>query len=121
MAGIGEIGGSGAVFKIVLGSNDFDDAFWDTNKTWNNLFTGDGADHTLASIFSSFSGTGISSTGVVDGQGQFAFSGTSTLHWTFTAVPEPTSALAGLLLAAGLSRRRRSVTVARKATRSVRP
>jgi autotransporter-associated beta strand protein len=112
LAGTGVIGGSGAVFKIVLGSNNFDDAFWDTNKTWNNLFTGDGADNTLASIFSSFSGTGVSSTGVVDGQGQFSFSDTSTLHWTFTAVPEPTSALAGLLLAAGLVRRRRPVAVA---------
>jgi hypothetical protein len=36
--------------------------------------------------------------------GSFSFTG-STLTWT--AVPEPTSALAGLLIAAGLLRRRR--------------
>jgi len=41
----------------------------------------------------------------VAGRGYFAFSGTSALSWT--AVPEPTSALAGILLVAGLLRRRR--------------
>ncbi|MEO8614848.1 MAG: autotransporter-associated beta strand repeat-containing protein, partial [Luteolibacter sp.] len=37
------LSGSGAVFKIVLGSGKaFTDAFWDTNKTWNNVFSGTG-------------------------------------------------------------------------------
>ena len=44
--------------------------------------------------------------GTVDGQGYFSLSGTSSLSWT--AVPEPTSALAGLLITAGLLRRRRA-------------
>ena len=38
--------------------------------------------------------------------GSFSLTG-STLNYNFTAVPEPTSALAGLLLTAGLLRRRR--------------
>ena len=41
---------------------------------------------------------------LVTGQGQFSFT-SNTLNWT--AVPEPTSALAGLLITAGLLRRRR--------------
>jgi uncharacterized protein (TIGR03382 family) len=46
---------------------------------------------------------------VVTGEGQFTFSNSSnTLIWTaYSAIPEPTSALAGLLLTAGLLRRRR--------------
>jgi MYXO-CTERM domain-containing protein len=42
--------------------------------------------------------------GGVSSYGTFTITG-STLNWT--AVPEPTSALAGLLLGAGLLRRRR--------------
>ena len=45
--------------------------------------------------------------GNVGTEGYFTFSGTSTLNWT--AVPEPTSALAGILITAGLLRRRRAV------------
>jgi hypothetical protein len=110
LAGTGAITGSDAVFKIVLGAgNAFTDAFWNTNKIWNNLFTGAGATTALTSIFSSIGGAGITyadDKGTVDGQGYFTLSGTNTLGWT--AVPEPTSALAGLLLTAGLLRRRRS-------------
>lgn len=105
LVGTGAISGSNAVFSIVLGSNSFSDAFWNTDKTWNNVFTGAGATSTLASIFSSFAGADISPTGLVSGRGQFSFSSTSTLSWT--AIPEPTSALAGLLLGAGLLRRKR--------------
>ncbi|MEO5715168.1 MAG: autotransporter-associated beta strand repeat-containing protein [Luteolibacter sp.] len=107
LAGTGTIGGSGAVFKIVLGSgNAFTDAFWDTNKTWTNVFSGSGTTVSLASIFSSFGGSGgISSAGLVAGQGQFTFNGGTTLNWS--AVPETSTAFAGLLIGAGLLRRRR--------------
>ena len=100
--------GSGAIFKIVLGSGrSFADAFWDTNKTWNNVFTGNGVATNLATIFSTFNADGLNlSGGLVAGQGTFTLNGPSTLNWT--AVPEPSSALAGLLLATGLLRRRRS-------------
>ena len=113
LAGTDTISGSDAVFKIVLGSgNAFTHAFWNTNKTWNNILTGAGATTNLASIFSSMSGLGLTydsglGRGNVGTEGYFTFSGTSTLNWT--AVPEPTSALAGILITAGLLRRRRAV------------
>ena len=103
-----------SVFKIVLGSNAFTDAFWDTNKTWSNIFAGSGS-FNLASLFTTFSGAGImplGASGLVPGQGQFTFT-SNTLQWTAYIsggggfVPEPTNALVGLLLAAGLLRRRR--------------
>jgi fibronectin-binding autotransporter adhesin len=106
LAGSGAITGSDAVFQIVLGSNSFSDAFWDTNKSWTNIFTGSGATTDLATIFSGgFAGAAVSESGVVSNRGSFAFNGTSTLTWT--AVPEPTSALAGVLICAGMFRRRR--------------
>ena len=109
LAGTGAISGSNAVFNIVLGAgNAFTDAFWNSNKSWTNVFTGAGATTALSSIFSSISGTGItfaSGQGTVAGEGYFTLSGTSTLNWT--AIPEPSTALGGLLLTAGLLRRRR--------------
>ena len=103
----GAVTGGAAVFKVVIGGNSFTDAFWDTNKSWTNIFTGAGAPTLLSHIFSSFSATGgLDSSGGVAGQGLFSFNGsTATLNWT--AVPEPTSALAAILLGAGLLRRRR--------------
>jgi autotransporter-associated beta strand protein len=101
----GAVTGGSAVFKIVLAGNSFTDAFWNTNKSWTDIFgTGSGST-ALASIFTTFSPTGgLASNGVVTGQGQFSFTG-NTLNWT--AVPEPTSALVGVLIGAGLLRRRR--------------
>jgi len=105
----GAVSGS-AIFRVVLGSSSsFADAFWNTNKSWDNIFTGTGAPALLTSLFgTTFDASGgVASNGTVAGQGQFSYSGT-TLNWTaFTAVPEPTSALAGLLLGAGLLRRSR--------------
>jgi autotransporter-associated beta strand protein len=106
-------GTSGAAFKVVLNSGAFTDTFWNTNQSWAEIFKagvdGSGGALNIQSVFSSITGTGIiwdsiNSRGDVDGQGYFTLS-TSTLNWT--AVPEPTSALAGLLLTAGLLRRRR--------------
>jgi len=111
----GAITGGSAVFKIVLGTNTYADAFWNTNKSWTNIFSGAGTPASLSAVFNSFSGTGLVA-GVAAGEGQFSFNGsTSTLNWT--AVPEPTSALAGLLLGAGLLRRRRTAGTLRTPTR----
>ncbi len=99
--------GSGA-FDIVNTVGGYATGFWDADKTWSGIFTTGSGD--LASVFGSITGTGISwdgSKGVVAGQGSFSFSG-NNLNWT--AVPEPTSAFAGLLLSAGLLRRRRQRT-----------
>ena len=99
--------GGSAVFKIVLGGNAFTDAFWDTDKSWTDIFTGSGAPALLSGLFNAFDASGgLASDGTVAGQGQFTFNGsTATLNWT--AVPESTSALVGLLIGAGLLRRRR--------------
>ncbi|MGL5018639.1 MAG: autotransporter-associated beta strand repeat-containing protein [Luteolibacter sp.] len=102
----GAVTGDSALFKIVLAGNSFTDAFWNTNKSWTNIFTGAGSPATLSALFSGFDASGgVGATGIVDGQGQFSFAGSSaTLNWT--AVPEPSSALVGLVLGAGLLRRR---------------
>ena len=103
----GAITGSAAIFKVVLSGNTFADAFWNTDKSWTNIFGGAGTPASLADVFGSFSATGgLDSSGNVSGRGQFTFNGTtSTLNWS--AVPEPTSAMTGLLIGAGLLRRRR--------------
>lgn len=116
LAGAGTIGGSNAVFNVVLGAgNAFTDAFWNSSKSWSNIFTGAGAPTDLTTIFSSIRGAGLTwadgkaAFGDISpgGDGGYFTLASSTLTWT--AVPEPTSALAGLLLGAGLLRRRRNV------------
>ena len=101
----GILSGSGANFLISLGVGDsFGDPFWETNKSWSNVFSGSGSSD-LASIFSGgFQGAGVSTTGIVAGQGQFTFSGNS-LNWS--AVPEPSNTIIGVLLGLGLCRRNR--------------
>lgn len=109
LAATGAATGS-AVFDIVLGSNSYSDAFWNTDKNWNNIFSASGLS-ALNTLFTTIrgaglvsSGTGASAVATASGEGEFRFSGT-TLQWT--AVPEPSSALVGLLISAGLLRRRR--------------
>jgi hypothetical protein len=100
--------GTDGIFKIVLGGDkSFADEFWNTDKVWNDVFTGTGMTGVnLASIFSTFNANGTNLTGgVVTGEGTFGWGGGNTLTWS--AVPEPTSAMAGLLLGFGLLRRRR--------------
>ena len=77
------------MFSIVQGANGYGDAFWDTNKSWNNVFSAAGLT-ALNTLFTTFNGSGLTPTGTAiataSGEGQFRFSGT-TLQWT--AVPEP--------------------------------
>lgn len=93
-----------AVFNVVLGSGVTQDAtFWTvpgSKKIWS-LATIFG--QTLTSTFSSVTVT--NATPAFTALGGFTINGTNL---TWTAVPEPSSALAGLLLGAGLLRRRRS-------------
>jgi hypothetical protein len=95
-----------SVFTVVLG-NTFTDTFWDTNKTWSNIFASNSGSFNLSTLFTSYGGTGVNADGTVPGEGYFTMGSpsTTTLYWT--AVPEPTSALAGLLVGAGLLRRKR--------------
>ena len=103
-------GTSGAIFKVVLGAGAFTDTFWDTNRSWSDIFKavvdGTGSSLDIASVFSNINWyQGVTNmTGLTGTEGSFTISGSSL---TWTAVPEPTSALAGLLIAAGLLRRRR--------------
>jgi fibronectin-binding autotransporter adhesin len=96
---------SDAVFKVIQNSGaDFSDAFWTSNQNWSNIFNVTGAvtsgwSNTLVSVYNTSNALQDVST-----YGSFTITG-STLTWT--AVPEPTSALAGILLGFGLLRRRR--------------
>jgi fibronectin-binding autotransporter adhesin len=100
---------SGAIFKVVLGGAvDGSDPFWTSGTQSWNVFSVNGTGTTTEAVSGHLfdtiqvvdATTGSLFTGV---NGSFSFTG-STLTWT--AVPEPTSALAGLLLVAGLLRRR---------------
>jgi fibronectin-binding autotransporter adhesin len=106
--------GDGGIFRVVLnGSTGFGDVFWLQDREWTDIFktsdTGSLVD--FESVFTSFqqynySGVdgALADLGDVSTYGSFAISGSSL---TWTAVPEPTSALAGLLIVGGLLRRRR--------------
>jgi autotransporter-associated beta strand protein len=93
-----------SVFKVVFGSGvdvtNMADAFWNTPHITQNW--------SLASIFgqSFYAGTFqyVETNYPVTSYGSFSISGTNL---TWTAVPEPSSALAGLLLTACLLRRQR--------------
>ena len=102
--------GTKAIFRVVLnGGQDFSETFWNTSRTWSDIFTNvaGNTNQNIASIFSStfqyYNSSGVL-TNPTTTQGSFTFSGTD-LNWT--VVPEPSSAFAGLLLGAGLLRRRR--------------
>lgn len=94
---------TGTVFRVILGSAvDAENSFWSTpnaTRTWNNIFAG------FASVIGGFDNTNLQVVGSgLSGVGSFTVSGTSL---TWTAVPEPSSTLVGLLITAGLLRRRR--------------
>ena len=105
----GTLGGSGAIFKVVLDSGSYAEDFWKTNREWTGIFTATNAVN-MAGIFSDiqWSGGSLLTTPLTTPPGHFSFTNSGTTL-TWTAVPEPTSALAGLLLGAGLLRRRRGV------------
>ncbi|MFC7339161.1 beta strand repeat-containing protein [Haloferula chungangensis] len=102
---------SDPLFRIVLGSdalagiNDPGVAFWNSSQTWDDVFKGFGS---VVGSFGDWEVVDASNNPVTSSRGSFSVSGT-TITWSAGAsVPEPTSALVGLLMGAGLLRRRRS-------------
>ncbi len=96
----------GSVFRVVAADTTFSNAFWNTTKTFTDIFTTNGTSAIAdwANIFNTVTVVDGTFTAVdVSVRGSFSASG-NTLTWT--AIPEPTSAFAGLLIAAGLLRRR---------------
>ena len=89
------------VFKVLFGTGvDLSNPFWstpNTTRTWSMTSI-------FGKAFNSGSFADVTSTADPITQGSFTISGSSL---TWTAVPEPTSALVGLLITAGLLRRRR--------------
>jgi hypothetical protein len=89
------------VFKVLFGTGvDLSNPFWstpNTTRTWSMTSI-------FGKAFNSGSFANVTSTADPITQGSFTISGSSL---TWTAVPEPTSALVGLLITAGLLRRRR--------------
>ncbi len=101
-------GGAGAsIFRIVAADSSFSDSFWNSGtRTWENIFTTDGSASIAdwANIFTTVEVLNSSGGSVTPVNGSFSVSG-NTLTWS--AVPEPSTVLAALLMGAGLLRRRR--------------
>jgi autotransporter-associated beta strand protein len=99
---------TGAIFKIVLGTAfDGSNAFWTASRSWD-VFNVTGTSSTEFKNFALYDSTNLTTPVSYDAFGSFGYSfasNTGTLTWT--AVPEPTTALAGILLTFGLLRRRR--------------
>lgn len=97
--------GTTSIFNVVLGTTALAGITDNGNTFWNTPFNSQS--WSMASIFGqAISGSfeSVTTSTDVSAKGQFTITG-SNLTWT--AVPEPTSALAGILLGAGLLRRRR--------------
>jgi len=105
---------SGAIFRVILGAGVTNTgAFWNQSHSWNIFSVSGTTSQAVAATVSPYSAGQLFDS--IDGanpntqfsgvNGSFTFNG-STLTWT--AVPEPTSALVGLLIGAGLLRRRRT-------------
>ena len=103
------VSGSGAIFKIMLtGTQDFTDGFWSQTRVWTDIFKSADGTNALSDWASVFSG-GLQyayngQSAAPTSSGSFVVSG-NTLTWT--AVPEPSNLLAGLLAASAMLRRRR--------------
>jgi len=96
-----------AIFKIVLHDGaDFTKEFWKTQHTWTDIMAATGITTRTwnTSQIAVYSSSDCCNPLDVGTYGRFSYSGGSL---TYSPVPEPTGAIVGLLLAAGLLRRRR--------------
>jgi fibronectin-binding autotransporter adhesin len=104
----GTLGGSGAIFRIVINEADFTNAFWDQNRTWENIFTQTDGTTPITDWAAIFGGGFEYYNGATPisgpSNGSFSISG-NTL--SYTVIPEPSNLLTGLLLLAGMWHRGR--------------
>lgn len=93
---------AGAIFKI-FSSTAFTDAFWNSSRSWSVM---DGFNMLNFTLNYVANGTPQVALDFAD-QGSFSFTTINGDSLVWAPVPEPTSALAGLLILGGLLRRRR--------------
>ena len=108
----GSLSGTGAEFKVAaIGGSGFADAFWTSSHNWtaSDLFGSNNGSVNIGDIFNSANTAANFAANSVYGSFSFTNNGGTGNQLTWTAVPEPTSALAGILLGAGLLRRKRVV------------
>ncbi len=104
----GALSGSDAVLRIVLqGNQTFSDPFWNQARTWTDIFTAANGTSAInwTAIFSRPLAYFNAGGQISHIQGSFSFTSGTTLSWS--PVPEPGNLLVGLLIGAGLFRRRR--------------
>lgn len=109
---------SGAIFKIVLGEafDRIGSAFWDTRQVWE-VFNTTGTQTGVFNTFQIWDTSGqITAASVKPGYFSFGW-GTDSLgaeagNLIWTPIPEPGNALVGLILGAGLLKRRRKMVTA---------
>ncbi|MBC8097358.1 MAG: autotransporter-associated beta strand repeat-containing protein, partial [Akkermansiaceae bacterium] len=95
-----------SIFKVIVSGLDISGAFWDADHTWDVF---NKASSGTFNTFELYNASNLTSQVNYNTHGSFAFdTATGDLKWNFTAVPEPTSALAAVLLGAGFLRRRRA-------------
>lgn len=95
---------SSGAFRVITGLDFAADTFWDTTQTWTTIFSGFGnltgwASTAAAAVYNT-SGTPLD----VSSHGSFTINGI-TLTWT--PIPELSNLLVGVLLGAGMMRRKR--------------
>jgi autotransporter-associated beta strand protein len=96
---------NGGNFNVIVTNLELGASFWDANQTWS-VFEVTGTKTGTFSSFNLYDSSNLSNQVNYSSQGSFSFNA-GNLTWT-AAIPEPTNALAGLLIGAGLLRRRRS-------------
>ena len=105
----GTLSGTSSTFRVALGMGAYTDSFWDTDRTWSNIFTNSGGTPlSMGSIFSTvqwYEGN-VNMTGSTSSEGYFTISG-SDLKWIANTIPETSNLLIGILLGAGMIRRER--------------
>jgi hypothetical protein len=96
-------------FQVISDLDFTVSTFWDTNKTWNNIFSGFGTNtgwtsSTTATVYDSLGNLRNN----IELGGGFTITGSSL---TWTAIPEVSNCLIGGLLGMGLLRRRRTENI----------